>query len=108
MTFSESRQEGFGFITFEDCGVAETVLTIGTHNVDGIEVMCSFSTERGGGKQSHDTINQKGKAVTGQMQNHLIRRPDMTQESPYDLHVAPTTFRDSPSVFDQWFRNHHT
>ncbi len=42
-----SRQEGYGFVTFEECNVAEVVLTMGMHNVDGIEVMCSFSTERG-------------------------------------------------------------
>lgn len=45
---SSSRQEGYGFITFEDSSVAETILNIGTHFVDGIEVMCSFSTERVG------------------------------------------------------------
>jgi hypothetical protein len=43
---SGMRQEGYGFITFEESSAAEAVLIMGTHNVDGIEVICSFSTER--------------------------------------------------------------
>ncbi len=50
-----SRQEGYGFVTFEECNVAEVVLTMGMHNVDGIEVMCSFSTERGSGSNPRAT-----------------------------------------------------
>lgn len=64
-----SRQEGYGFVTFEECNVAEVVLTMGMHNVDGIEVMCSFSTERGSGTNSNNFTINSGKAST-----HFVKR----------------------------------
>jgi hypothetical protein len=103
-----SRQEGYGFITFEECSVAETVLTMGTHMVDGIEVMCSFSTERGGssvggggrpGKAGPGSMNMRGKVSNMQQ----FGPPDNNRAGHFYDNSEQNRFSNS-TMIDQFFQ----